>query len=53
MQEWNYTTEDSRGWTPGGCLLVLLMIIVFWLAVIGGGLWLGDNLTDILEGVQT
>lgn len=61
MQEWNYTSvpgighepdDDSRGWSPGSCLLVLLMVLAFWLVVIGGGLWLGDNLTDILEGIR-
>ena len=46
MQEWDYPGPDDdngRGWTPLGCFIVLGLISLFWVTVIGGGIWLANT----------
>lgn len=53
MQEWNYTADHGRNPSFLGCLAVFGIVLIFWILVFGAGIWLSDNLTDILEGIRT
>lgn len=42
--DWEYDPHgEHRPWTAGSCLFLAFMLIVFWVTVIGGGIWLATT----------